>query len=30
MGEHTHTCCCDHSDDALLKRRQSIRAGREA
>ena len=20
MGEHTHTCCCDHSEEALLKR----------
>ena len=20
MGENTHTCCCDHSEEALLKR----------
>ena len=20
MGENTHACCCDHSEEALLKR----------
>ena len=28
MGEHTHTCCCDHSEEALLKRIGELAAER--